>query len=100
MEHVVASVRQVTAIMQEISTASHEQSLGVGQVNQAIGHMDEVTQQNAALVEEAAAAASSLADEAHGLTQAVSLFNFGKRIRQAPQRPGRAPARDVQRLAA
>ena len=100
MEHVVASVRQVTAIMQEISTASHEQSLGVGQVNQAIGHMDEVTQQNAALVEEAAAAASSLADEANGLTQAVSLFNFGKRIRQAPQRPGRAPARDVQRLAA
>ncbi|WP_338768689.1 methyl-accepting chemotaxis protein [Massilia sp. METH4] len=104
MEHVVSSVRQVTTIMQEISTASHEQSLGVDQVNKAIAHMDEVTQQNAALVEEAAAAASSLADEARGLTNAVSLFKIGKRNQPRKERPGRAPSHDgkhpVQRLAA
>ena len=77
MKEVVASVQQVTAIMHEISVASHEQSLGVDQVNSAIAHMDQVTQQNAALVEEAAAATASLANEAGGLTQAVSLFKFG-----------------------
>jgi aerotaxis receptor len=78
MEQVVSSVQQVTTIMQEISIASREQSIGVDQVNQAIAHMDQVTQQNAALVEEAAAAATRLADEAASLSQAVSLFNFGK----------------------
>jgi aerotaxis receptor len=77
MEQVVGAVQQVTAIMREISTASREQSIGVDQVNQAIAHMDQVTQQNAALVEEAAAAAASLANEAGGLKQAVSLFKFG-----------------------
>ena len=55
MQQVVASVRQVTTIMEEISVASREQSIGVDQVNAAIAHMDQVTQQNAALVEEAAA---------------------------------------------
>ena len=100
MEQVVTSVKQVTSIMQEISIASREQSAGVDQVNKAIAHMDQVTQQNAALVEEAAAAAGSLAEEAHGLTQAVSLFNFGKTpVRGAA--PARHPsARDVKRLAA
>ena len=82
MEQVVGSVQQVTAIMQEISTASREQSIGVDQVNEAIAHMDQVTQQNAALVEEAAAAASSLAEEAYDLTQAMSLFKFGSPRRQ------------------
>ena len=57
MEDVVASVQRVTDIMAEISAASHEQSAGIEQVNQAIAQMDQVTQQNAALVEEAAAAA-------------------------------------------
>ncbi|MDR7047777.1 aerotaxis receptor [Duganella sp. 3397] len=78
MKQVVTSVQQVTAIMREISVASHEQSIGVDQVNSAIAHMDQVTQQNAALVEEAAAATASLAVEAGGLTQAVSLFKFGR----------------------
>jgi len=89
MEQVVSSVQQVTAIMQDISLASREQSIGVDQVNQAIAHMDQVTQQNAALVEQAAAAAASLAVEAGNLTQAVSLFKFGKPV--APRRAGRAP---------
>ncbi|MBY0242587.1 MAG: PAS domain S-box protein [Burkholderiaceae bacterium] len=78
MEQVVGAVQQVTAIMREISTASREQSIGIDQVNQAIAHMDQVTQQNAALVEEAAAAAASLATEAGDLKQAVSLFKFGR----------------------
>jgi aerotaxis receptor len=92
MEQVVSSVKQVTAIMHEISVASREQSIGVDQVNQAIAHMDQVTQQNAALVEEAAAAANSLAVEAGGLTQAVSLFKFGKRA-LPPQRSKVSPIR-------
>ena len=90
MKEVVASVRQVTAIMEEISVASREQSIGVDQVNSAIAHMDQVTQQNAALVEEAAAATASLALEAGGLTQAVSLFKFG---RATPARPTTRPVR-------
>ncbi|CAN7640608.1 methyl-accepting chemotaxis protein [Pseudoduganella sp. LjRoot289] len=94
MEQVVGSVQQVTAIMQEISTASREQSIGVDQVNQAIAHMDQVTQQNAALVEEAAAAANSLALEAGGLTQAVSLFKFGQRA-LAGQRAAANPMRPM-----
>ena len=77
MEQVVASVQQVTAIMQDIATASHEQSIGVDQVNAAIAHMDQVTQQNAAMVEQGAAATASLALEAVGLEDAVSLFKFG-----------------------
>jgi len=82
MDQVVNSVKQVTAIMHEISTASREQSIGVDQVNQAVNHMDQVTQQNAGLVEEAAAAAVSLADEAGHLRDAFSLFKF-ERTRHA-----------------
>ena len=63
MDKVVASAQQVTRILQDIATASREQSLGVEQVNSAVAHMDQVTQQNAALVEQAAAAAASLAQE-------------------------------------
>jgi aerotaxis receptor len=82
MDQVVNSVKQVTTIMHEISTASREQSIGVDQVNQAVNHMDQVTQQNAGLVEEAAAAAISLADEAGHLRDAFSLFKF-ERTRHA-----------------
>ena len=101
MEQVVGSVQQVTSIMQEISTASREQSIGVTQVNQAVNHMDQVTQQNAALVEEAAAAAASLANEASHLRDAFGLFKFEparqaslasvSAVRNAPAR--RAPKR-------
>jgi aerotaxis receptor len=82
MDQVVNSVKQVTSIMHDISTASREQSIGVDQVNQAVTHMDQVTQQNAGLVEEAAAAAVSLADEASHLRDAFSLFKF-ERTRHA-----------------
>ena len=60
MSEVVGAIRRVTDIVGEISAASHEQSLGVAQVGEAVTQMDQVTQQNAALVEEMAAAASSL----------------------------------------
>ncbi|UUZ48020.1 methyl-accepting chemotaxis protein [Massilia sp. B-10] len=77
MEKMVSSAQEVTHIMQDIAVASREQSLGVDQVNSAVAHMDQVTQQNAALVEQAAAAAASLALEAVQLTRAVSVFQFG-----------------------
>jgi len=74
MHEIVDSVRRVTAIMSEISVASQEQASGIDQVNQAVSKMDEVTQQNAALVEEAAAAALSLKEQSHQLVQAVAIF--------------------------
>ncbi|MBG7621689.1 MCP four helix bundle domain-containing protein [Herbaspirillum sp. AP02] len=76
MSEVVASVRRVTDVVAEISAASHEQSTGIEEINRAITQMDEVTQQNAALVEEAAAAAQSLQDQAGRLTQVVSVFKI------------------------
>jgi methyl-accepting chemotaxis protein len=74
MTDVVNSIRKVTDVVSEISEASGEQSKGVDQINQAIISMDEVTQQNAALVEEIAAAAASMQDQAVKLDQAVSVF--------------------------
>jgi methyl-accepting chemotaxis protein len=77
MQEIVDSVRRVTDIMSEITAASVEQSVGIEQVNQAITEMDAVTQQNAALVEEAAAAAESLQGQAEHLTQVVGVFKIG-----------------------
>jgi methyl-accepting chemotaxis protein len=76
MEEIVSSIRRVTDIMSEITAASVEQSSGIEQVNLAITQMDEVTQQNAALVEEAAAAAESLEEQAQNLSHSVSVFKL------------------------
>ncbi|TFW29080.1 methyl-accepting chemotaxis protein [Duganella callida] len=76
MDEVVSSVRRVTDIMSEIANASQEQSAGIAQVNQSIIEMDSMTQQNAALVEEAAAAAQSLQDQAAELGRVVSIFKL------------------------
>jgi methyl-accepting chemotaxis protein len=76
MDEVVASVKRVTDIMSEIANASQEQSAGIEQVNLSIIEMDSVTQQNAALVEEAAAAAQSLQDQASELAHVVSIFKL------------------------
>jgi methyl-accepting chemotaxis protein len=76
MDEIVASVRRVTDIMSEITAASAEQEAGISQINVAITQMDNVTQQNAALVEEAAAAAGSLQDQAAGLAEIVSIFKL------------------------
>jgi methyl-accepting chemotaxis protein len=89
MNEVVASVKRVTDIMSEISLAGQEQSAGIAQVNQAIAQMDHVTQQNAALVEEAAAAAEAMQAQAQQLSEVVSTFRlardqrYGKTTRQA-----------------
>ena len=94
MDEVVASVRRVTDIMGEITSASREQSLGIDQVNQAIGQMDTVTQQNAALVEEAAAAAASMQDQAGRLAEVAAMFKLGEAGFAAPaQVPAAARAR-------
>ncbi len=76
MDEVVASVKRVTDIMSEIANASQEQSAGIEQVNLSIIEMDSMTQQNAALVEEAAAAAQSLQDQASELAHVVSIFKL------------------------
>ncbi|WP_059923632.1 methyl-accepting chemotaxis protein [Burkholderia stagnalis] len=77
MGEVVRSVKRVTDIMGEIASASVEQSAGIEQVNVAVTQMDEVTQQNAALVEQATAAAQAMADQAETLRAAVSIFKVG-----------------------
>ncbi|KQR76528.1 chemotaxis protein [Burkholderia sp. Leaf177] len=74
MNELLTSVRHVTDIMGEISAASSEQSTGIEQVNVAVSQMDEVTQQNAALVEQATAAAQAMADQANSLREAVGVF--------------------------
>ena len=76
MTEVVGSIRRVTDLMGEISAASNEQSAGVSQVGEAVMQMDQVTQQNAALVEEMAAAASSLQTQAQDLVGAVAVFKL------------------------
>ncbi|SFF51097.1 methyl-accepting chemotaxis protein [Duganella sp. CF458] len=76
MQRIVASVHKVAGIMGEITSASQQQGSGIGEVNQAIGQMDTMTQQNAALVEQAAAAAESLQEQAQALAQAVSIFRL------------------------
>ena len=87
MRDIVASVGQVAAIMQDITNASQEQSLGIAQVNQAITQMDDTTQQNSALVEEAATASVSLQDQAQNLAQMVSVFKLADQSTQTHVRP-------------
>jgi methyl-accepting chemotaxis protein len=93
-QEIVASIRRVTDIMGEISAASVEQSGGIEQVNTAITQMDEVTQQNAALVEEASAAAESLEEQANQLVQVVAGFRLpeGKGVPQLAHAPQGAQA--------
>ena len=91
MTEVVDTVRGVTDVVSEISAASIEQSTGIEEINRAITQMDEVTQQNAALVEQAAAASQSLQEQAAKLAEVVSVFKL--EAGQAAPAPARAPAR-------
>jgi len=95
MHEVVASVQKLTAIVGEITTASREQEMGIEQINEAITSMDTVTQQNAALVEEAAAATSALQDQAGKLAQAVSVFKLDEMASSGMAAPLRKVARPV-----
>ncbi|MCE3264067.1 MAG: chemotaxis protein [Pseudoduganella sp.] len=94
MGEVVTSVRRVTDIISEISLATQEQSAGIDQINMAISQMDHVTQQNAALVEEAAAASAALEEQAARLMEVVSVFKLDPAARAAlgADAPARRPA--------
>lgn len=95
MDEIVVSIKGVADIMAEITAASVEQSDGIAQVNIAISKMDEAVQQNAALVEEAAAAAGSMQEQANGLNQAVSIFKLdaNDRSQHAKSAPTVRPAK-------
>ncbi|WP_373183573.1 methyl-accepting chemotaxis protein [Halomonas campaniensis] len=90
MEEIVAAVQKVSDIMDEIASASQEQSHGIDQVNLSVAQMDQVTQQNADLVQQAAAAANQVEAEAERLTGAVAGFRVPSRVGEAPEaaRPG------------
>jgi methyl-accepting chemotaxis protein-2 (aspartate sensor receptor) len=99
MTEIVSSVRRVSDIIGEISTAAAEQSQGISNVNHAVGELDQMTQQNAALVEQSAAAAESLREQAQRLEQAVSVFKLNatganqSKLQQLPSpKPVKAPA--------
>jgi hypothetical protein len=77
MQEIVQSVRRVADVIGEITAAATEQSSGIAGVNQAISNLDQMTQQNAALVEESAAAAESLREQADRMKQAVAVFKVG-----------------------
>jgi methyl-accepting chemotaxis protein len=93
MEEIVQSISRVTQIMTQISNASEEQSIGIAQVNDAITQMDQVTQQNAALVEEAAAAAESMQEQSAKLADVVSVFQLDTSYASSAPALPRAPAR-------
>ncbi|EJM98321.1 methyl-accepting chemotaxis protein, partial [Herbaspirillum sp. YR522] len=80
MTEVVDSIKSVTTIMHDISAASAEQTMGIEQINRAITLIDEATQQNAALVEQAAAAAASMQDQTNSLSGLVSVFKLDDTI--------------------
>jgi len=90
MDEIVQAVKRVTDIMTDISSASAEQSAGIEQVNEAVAQMDEGTQQNAALVEQAAAAAGSLEEQADRLRESISTFRVSTQAEARPARPRRA----------
>jgi methyl-accepting chemotaxis protein len=101
LEQIVASVKKVSDIVAEIAAASREQSTGIGQVNRAVLMMDELTQQNAALVEQATSASQSMATEAHGLHQMMDGYQLGDSTRNAAtgaaDRPAGVGATDMSR---
>ncbi|GGE90942.1 hypothetical protein GCM10008020_39900 [Massilia psychrophila] len=97
MAEVVASIARVTSIMNDITTASDEQRDGIEQVNRAITQMDTVTQQNAALVEQAAAAAASMQAQSARLSEVVGVFTLNRLAAPPPRTAAAAPARAIAR---
>jgi len=100
MEEIVGAIRGVTVIMSEISAASMEQTSGIEQVNQAIGQMDDVTQQNAALVEQAAAAAESLEEQTQNLAVTVGRFKVDGKSPSSAGAVNAEPVRTVSQTGA
>jgi methyl-accepting chemotaxis protein len=95
MTEIVSSVRRVTDIVGEITASASEQSQGIGEVNRAVVQLDQMTQQNAALVEESAAAAESLREQARSLATVVSGFRLGNESTAAQRVPAPAPRPSV-----
>jgi methyl-accepting chemotaxis protein len=95
MQEIVVSIKQVSDIIGEITSASIEQNAGIGQVTQAVSEMDHTTQQNAALVEESAAAAESLKGQAQELVSAMAVFNLGDSYVAAAAPPPKRRAEPV-----
>jgi methyl-accepting chemotaxis protein len=92
LEQIVGSVKKVTDIVGEIAAASREQSAGIEQVNKAVMQLDELTQQNAALVEQSSAASQAMAEQARGLNQSMTRFTLERGAGASP-RPAATPAR-------
>ncbi|HJV02447.1 MAG TPA: methyl-accepting chemotaxis protein, partial [Burkholderiaceae bacterium] len=100
MEQIVGAIKRVADIMAEITAASVEQSTGIEEVNRAITQMDEMTQQNSALVEQAAAAAASMQEQAARLAHAVSVFQLADGGGERPARLAPPPAPAARRVPA
>ena len=98
MEEIQAAIERLTTLVGDIASASHEQVTGIDQVNTAVTQMDQVTQQNAALVEQAAAAAASLESQAQRLQHSVSTFRLP--AGQQEYAPPALPARERLALSA
>ncbi|MCK9908210.1 methyl-accepting chemotaxis protein [Microbacteriaceae bacterium K1510] len=100
MQDILATIRSVSGIMNEISVASNEQSSGIEQVNSAVNHLDEVTQQNAALVEQTTKSTRRLEEQGAKLMQALSVFKLGRKDVAAPAKaPARVPTKTGRRAA-
>jgi methyl-accepting chemotaxis protein len=99
MEEIVEAFQRVSALVSGIAEASGEQSLGIEQVTVAVGRMDQMTQHNAALVEDAAAAAASLEEQSRELVEAVGVFDVGGAPAVAPRTAARSSAADAARVA-
>jgi methyl-accepting chemotaxis protein len=93
LDGIVGAVKKVTTIVAEIASASREQSIGIEQVNRAVIHMDEATQQNAALVEEAAAASESIVDQVHALNAMISRYRASASAAQKSSAPAASAGR-------
>jgi methyl-accepting chemotaxis protein len=100
LDHMVPNIRKTSDLVQEITSASEEQSAGVGQINAAVGQMSQTTQQNASSSEELAATAEEMSSQAEQLQQTMGFFKLaGGAARGAAARPARAPKRGTLRLA-
>jgi methyl-accepting chemotaxis protein len=93
MGEILDAIRQVSTILGDIARASAEQGVGISEVSTAVHQMDDITQQNAALVEEAAAAAASLKEQAQALLQAVGIFTLERKAAPRMDRPALAGVR-------
>jgi hypothetical protein len=100
MEDIVQQVQQVADLIGRISAATHEQTEGIAHVGDAVQQLDQVTQQNAALVEQSAAAAESLKQQAQRLVEAVGVFRLGEGEMRTAIAHAQASSRDVVRQAA